>query len=109
MIEVQDLTVQALNISLMFSLSNLLFFGLIIGLILTKGHLVFQVGLSALGAIIVLVAFSALAPMMLCNSIRDRAAVSFTTAVRNLSLALLLSSTFFGRREGGPTQAFRDW
>jgi predicted Na+-dependent transporter len=47
--------------------------------------------------VILLAVITSLAlPLVVPGSRRDRAALSLTTGVRNLSLALLLSSAFFG-------------
>ena len=76
-------------------LSNLVFGGLVLGLLVTKGHLLFDVGWAGLSAITGLVVGALLAPLVVPATPADRAALSLTTAVRNISLALLLSSAFF--------------
>lgn len=76
-------------------LSNVIFGGLVLGLLATKGQLVFDLGLGSLAAQALTVAASLLAPLALPGPRRDRLAVALTTAVRNLSLALLLASAFF--------------
>jgi len=77
------------------SLANLVFAVLILGLSIVHGHLIAEVGLSAFGLMLLLVVVSLGLPAVLPASPRDRAALSLTTGVRNLSLALLLSSSFF--------------
>lgn len=76
--------------------SNAVFALLVLGLIVTRGHLVAQVGPAGLLVCVGLVLLSLLAPALLPASPRDRAALCMTTGVRNLSLALLVSSSFFG-------------
>ena len=76
-------------------LSNLIFGGLVIGLLITKGHLVPEVGPAGVVTLTLVVLVSLLLPAAWQGPPRDRAALSLTTGVRNLSLALLLSSTFF--------------
>lgn len=75
--------------------SNAIFGGLVVGLIATRGHLTVQVGgmglLAIAGTVIPSLVLAALIPA----TRSDRAALSLTTAVRNLSLALLLSTSFF--------------
>lgn len=75
--------------------SNLVFGGLVVGLLITRGHLVLEVGWMALVTIVLLVTASLVIPALLPGSVRDRAALSLTSGVRNLSLALLLSTAFF--------------
>lgn len=76
-------------------LSNVVFAALVLGLLLTRGHLVLEVGLPALLGIIALVVASLWLPAGLAEAPADRSALALTTGVRNLSLALLLSTTFF--------------
>ncbi len=75
--------------------SNLLFVGLVAGLVVTKSHLLVQVGGSGMLAITVVVALSLSLPSLVRGPTPDRAALALTTGVRNLSLALLLSTTYF--------------
>ena len=77
-------------------LSNVLFAALVLGLLITRGHLVFAIGGLALVLIALLVLASLIVPLLGASGTEDRAALSLTTAVRNLSLSLLLSSAFFG-------------
>jgi BASS family bile acid:Na+ symporter len=76
--------------------SNALFAALVLGLLVTQGHLVVQVGAAGIAVILFAVITSLALPLVVPGSHRDRAALSLTTGVRNLSLALLLSSAFFG-------------
>ena len=78
-------------------LSNLIFALLVIGLLITQGHLALQVGWRGICIIVVLVVASLVIPLGVKMPTSDKAAVSLTSAVRNLSLALLLSSTFFSQ------------
>ena len=75
--------------------SNAIFGALVLGLLVTRGHLVLEVGAAGLGVQAMVVVGSLVAPMVVRATPRDRAALSLTTGVRNLSLALLLSSAFF--------------
>jgi predicted Na+-dependent transporter len=77
-------------------LSNVLFVGLVAGLVALKGALLVEVGLPGLAFMIVLVLVSLLLPMLARLDRPDLTAVSLTSAVRNISLALLLSTSFFG-------------
>jgi BASS family bile acid:Na+ symporter len=76
-------------------LSNFVFVALVLGLIVTKGHTAVDVGaaggVAILGSVVTALGLPLLAPVPRT----ERAALSLTTGVRNLSLALLLSSTFF--------------
>ena len=76
-------------------LSNMVFAGLVLGLLITRGHLVTAVDPMGLIAIAGVVAVTLAAPLLMPGPPRDRAAVSLTTGVRNLALVLLLSTTFF--------------
>ena len=76
-------------------LSNLLFGALVLGLLITRAHLLGRVGASVLMLMSALVAATLLAPALLRVEPRDGAALSLTTGVRNLSLAMLLSHQFF--------------
>lgn len=76
-------------------LSNLIFGGLVVGLLVTKGHLIPDVGGRGLVALTIVVLGSLLSPLVIKSTLPDRAALCLTTGVRNLSLALLLSSAFF--------------
>ncbi len=76
-------------------LSNAIFALLFVGLLVTKGHLVFQAESNLIAVITLLVVSSLAIPSVWHTSRRDCSALSLTTGVRNLSLALLLSSTFF--------------
>ena len=76
-------------------LSNGVFGLLVVGLLITRGHLVPGVGWTGIATIAVLVVASLALPALIPATGRDRAALSLTTGVRNLSLALLLSSAFF--------------
>jgi len=76
--------------------SNALFAALVLGLLATQGHLVPRVGAAGITVILLAVVTSLALPLVVPGSHRDRAALSLTTGVRNLSLALLLSSAFFG-------------
>lgn len=76
-------------------LSNLIFGGLVLGLLVTRGHLVPEVGATGLLAQNIVIVVSLAVPLAGRLSAGDRAALSLTTGVRNLSLALLLSSAFF--------------
>ena len=76
-------------------LSNGIFGALVLGLLVTKGHLVPEVGIGGLAADAIVVVGSLALPLALSATPADRAALSLTSGVRNLSLALLLSSAFF--------------
>ncbi len=76
-------------------LSNGLFAILVLGLLITQGHLVPSVGWRGIATMTLAVAASVGLPHFFKVSWKDRAALSLTTGVRNLALALLLSSTFF--------------
>ncbi len=76
--------------------SNLLFGGLVIGLLITRGHLLGEIGWSGGVITVVLVLATLIVPYALPGDARERAAMSLTTGVRNLAMALLLSTTFFG-------------
>jgi BASS family bile acid:Na+ symporter len=76
-------------------LSNLIFAALVLGLLVTKGHLVVEVGARGIAALCAVVVGSLVAPLVIRGPAADRSALSLTTGVRNLSLALLLASAFF--------------
>jgi BASS family bile acid:Na+ symporter len=76
-------------------LSNAIFAALVFGLLATKGHLVLDVTYAGLGVIAALNVFALALPVFFAAELADRSALCLTTAVRNLSLALLLSSLFF--------------
>ena len=75
--------------------SNLIFAALVVGLLVTRGQHLFDVGPAGLAAMVAVVLVSLAAPFAIAAPPRDRAAISLTSGVRNISLALLLSSTFF--------------
>jgi BASS family bile acid:Na+ symporter len=75
--------------------ANVTFFALIGGLIVTKGELILQFDGVIVAAMMVLIVMSLALPIMLSDDTRQRAALSLTTGVRNLSLALLLTTTYF--------------
>lgn len=76
-------------------LSNLVFAVLVLGLLVTRGHLAVSIGWRGLAAMALSVVASLGLPLALKLPWNERAALSMTTGVRNLSLALLLSSAFF--------------
>ena len=55
-----------------------------------------QLGATAISVLLVVVLLSLAVPLLLAGQRRVRNADAMTTGVGNLSLALLLSSTFFG-------------
>jgi BASS family bile acid:Na+ symporter len=75
--------------------SNVIFGGLVVGLLATRGHLTVQVGAMGLVAIVGTVIPSLGLAALIPAGRSDRAALALTTAVRNLSLALLISTSFF--------------
>jgi len=77
-------------------LSNGIFFVLVVGLLVLKGHLTLRVGWAGVGLSIALVVLSLWAAGLGRQDDATRRAAVFTTCVRNLSLALLLTSSFFG-------------
>lgn len=76
-------------------LSNIAFVALAGGLLITHGHAALSIGWRGLLAMATVVVVSGLLPFFLPVVRSERAALSLTTTVRNLSLALLLSMTFF--------------
>ncbi len=75
--------------------SNLVFAALVLGLVVTKIRLLAEVGPLGLLGLLLVVVGSLLLPLVVKAPTADRAALCLTTGVRNLSLALLLSSAFF--------------
>ncbi len=67
----------------------------VVGLLVAKGHLVLSVGVGGLVASGLTVVVSLALGFALPGDVPTRSALGLTTAVRNLSLALLLSTTFF--------------
>jgi len=76
-------------------LSNVAFVVLVVGLLVTQGHLLTQVSAPAWIAMSVVLLISMTLPALVPASTTLRRAFVMTTSVRNLSLALLLSATFF--------------
>ncbi|MED5372003.1 MAG: bile acid:sodium symporter [Myxococcota bacterium] len=75
--------------------SNTIFGVLVVGLLVTRGHLVTTVGLPGLTAMVMVSLSSLVLPILWPLERAERAALSLTSGVRNLALALLLSSSFF--------------
>lgn len=75
-------------------LSNALFAALVLGLLVTRGHLILEVGGAGLVGMMAVVVGSVAIPIALPLEWGDRMAVSLMTGVRNLSLALLVASAF---------------
>ncbi len=76
-------------------LSNVVFGVLVVGLLVTQGHLTLELDAMTMTVLIGIVAASMAVPALIPANPSDRAALSLTSGVRNLSLALLLSTTFF--------------
>ena len=75
--------------------SNVIFAVLVAGLTITQGHLILEVGWQGMGMLTAIIVISFMLPLALRLNESDCAAISLTTAVRNLSLALLISTKFF--------------
>ncbi len=73
--------------------SLLMLLGLVAGLLVTKGHLLWTIGWPALAAAAITVGVGLLSGLLTGRGLR--AAFSFTTAVRNVTLAMLLATTHY--------------